>query len=53
MFYVLECSDGKYGHDCAVDCGHCKAGVICNHVNGDCTSCADGWMGNKCVQSKM
>ncbi len=53
MFYVLECSDGKYGSGCSGDCGHCKDGVTCHHVNGDCDSCAYGWEGNKCVQSKL
>ncbi len=53
MFYVLECSDGKYGSNCSVDCGHCKDSVTCHHENGKCDSCADGWMQNRCDQSKV
>nr|XP_034321702.1 receptor-type tyrosine-protein phosphatase epsilon [Crassostrea gigas] len=46
-----KCKDGWYGVNCSQQCvGHCRDGVTCNHVTGQCgIGCAAGWTGIMCV----
>lgn len=44
-FYITECGDGWYGITCSQQCaGHCRSGISCNHVTGQCDGgCDEGW----------
>ncbi|XP_064604304.1 multiple epidermal growth factor-like domains protein 10 [Liolophura sinensis] len=45
------CPRGTFGNQCREECGQCKDGNhTCDHVNGTCTSCADGWLGDLCKE---
>nr|XP_022310208.1 uncharacterized protein LOC111115673 [Crassostrea virginica] len=45
----VVCPEGKYGPGCRYMCSeHCIG--ICDSVNGECSSCAKGWMGSKCME---
>lgn len=47
---LIECNNGWYGGDCRKPCtGHCRDGVVCNHVTGFCVGgCDAGWTGSLC-----
>lgn len=48
------CSNGTFGVDCELTCGHCYVNSACDHVNGSCASgCASGWAGTVCNESEM
>lgn len=52
-FYLVECSNNKYGQECNSTCGECLNGVQCNHVNGSCPNgCVSGVSGDKCDKGK-
>ena len=47
----IECSPGKFGHDCNESCGVCAGGEPCHHTNGTCLNgCEDGYFGPKCIE---
>lgn len=47
--FLTECTSGKYGKDCQLDCGHCKNMMQCHHVDGTCvTGCEPGFIGDTC-----
>lgn len=51
MFNIsLECGEGWHGVNCSQWCvGHCRDGIICNHVTGQCNrGCDAGWTGLIC-----
>ncbi|XP_052693424.1 cell death abnormality protein 1-like [Crassostrea angulata] len=45
-----KCSQGLYGDNCSQLCvGHCRDGITCDHVNGQCEGgCDTGWTGSMC-----
>ncbi|XP_064604675.1 receptor-type tyrosine-protein phosphatase kappa-like [Liolophura sinensis] len=46
------CPGGTFGDHCQEKCGQCKDGShTCDHVNGTCTSCADGWLRDLCKEA--
>ena len=46
---VSECTAGKYGLHCEMDCGKCSNTSKCFHVNGTCLSgCSAGFQGHTC-----
>ena len=53
MFSPSECEAGKYGENCANDCGSCKTGDVCDGTSGDCPDgCQDGYQEPLCVAGK-
>ena len=45
------CQAGKFGKDCASDCGHCFQGEPCDVVTGICPhNCSVGYIGLYCTQ---
>lgn len=48
--YLTECTEERYGVNCSQECsGHCRDGVSCNYVTGQCTNgCDVGWTGSHC-----
>lgn len=44
------CSAGFYGEGCEQNCPPCKDGHTCNHINGRCSHCNPGWIGDRYVQ---
>lgn len=45
----VVCQDGRYGIGCKYTCSeHCIG--TCDSVNGECSACAVGWMGPKCME---
>ncbi|XP_052791681.1 multiple epidermal growth factor-like domains protein 11 [Mya arenaria] len=44
------CADGTYGKDCSSRCGHCRDGVGCAKVFGNCPArgCERGYNGAQC-----
>ena len=48
-YMVSECTAGKYGLHCEMDCGKCSNTSKCFHVNGTCPSgCSSGFQGHTC-----
>lgn len=47
---LTECGQGWYGVNCSQQCsGHCRGGIPCNHVTGQCDEgCDAGWTGTLC-----
>ncbi|KAL5022770.1 hypothetical protein ScPMuIL_001925 [Solemya velum] len=49
-----KCQDGSYGNNCENQCGSCKGGETCFHINGTCLSgCGDGYVGELCQTAHM
>uniref|UniRef100_A0A8W8NR64 Receptor-type tyrosine-protein phosphatase T n=1 Tax=Magallana gigas TaxID=29159 RepID=A0A8W8NR64_MAGGI len=48
-----SCKGGWYGKDCRQPCvGHCRDGITCNHVTGQCDKgCDAGWTGVLCIKA--
>lgn len=45
----VVCPEGKYGAGCRYTCSeHCIG--TCDSFNGECSLCAKGWMGSKCME---
>lgn len=43
------CPNTSYGAECKSTCGHCRDGVPCHHVTGQCmTGCEPGYTGQNC-----
>ncbi|PVD25033.1 hypothetical protein C0Q70_15530 [Pomacea canaliculata] len=46
---LAECPDGKFGKNCAQNCGNCSSSAPCRHDDGRCEGgCADGFEGDLC-----
>lgn len=53
MFIFQECNRGKFGANCAYECGHCLHKEKCHYVDGTCLNgCDDGYRGTQCKSSK-
>lgn len=53
IIFIIVCSPGSFGTRCQSQCGHCNNGT-CHHITGMCTSsCAPGWNGELCHNSKF
>ena len=51
---LLACKPGWFGPDCNASCGHCAVHDVCFNTNGTCPiNCTDGYIGDKCVDSKF
>ena len=48
VLFSLACLNYRYGEDCALKCGHCKAREVCDKKDGRCSACADGYAGAQC-----
>ena len=47
LFFLLECSAGRYGESCSETCGDQCQG--CNRFSGVCElGCLPGWTGQRC-----
>lgn len=45
----VVCPEGKFGVGCRYTCSeHCIG--TCDSMNGECSECAVGWMGSKCME---
>lgn len=58
MFFItnliIACNEGTYGTNCSFNCsGNCFDGKACDKVNGNCSSCAVGYKGLKCENSRL
>lgn len=41
---LAVCDAGKFGQNCSENCGNCRNGSSCNHVNGSCSEgCLNGF----------
>lgn len=48
----LACNEGYFGTNCSRVCPpNCQPGK-CQHTDGSCTSCVEGWMGGNCTTGK-
>ena len=53
IIFIIVCPPGNFGTRCQSQCGHCNNGT-CHHITGKCTSsCAPGWYGEMCQNSKF
>lgn len=53
-FLLTECQQGKFGENCADQCGSCANNETCNHVNGTCPSGCDAHhFGDTCKESRL
>lgn len=53
FFLNAECPSPSYGAECKFTCGHCRDGVGCNPVTGQCrTGCEPGYIGQNCNNGK-
>ena len=55
IFYILECSFGKYGEACREKCidRRCYGIQRCDHTTGECVDgCIAGWQGVSCTEVK-
>ena len=47
--YFSACSNGTYGGNCNMTCGHCVHDDVCNITDGSCPSgCDVGYQGDTC-----
>lgn len=52
LIQFLACNEGYFGTNCSHIClPNCQPGK-CQHTDGSCTSCVEGWMGGNCTTGK-
>lgn len=41
------CAPGFFGENCNDECPPCKDGHFCNRIDGKCSHCNPGWIGDR------
>ena len=53
VFCYIECLDGTWGDNCALECGYCLDEGPCDKLFGICPyGCAPGFSGSNCTLRK-
>lgn len=54
LLFLLECTAGFYGDQCASSCGRCQDDSACQHVTGACDNgCQPGYQEPDCNKGRL